>query len=65
MSLENIQTLSKVSLKSKNMRAQLFFKKIIRAASQKKLCTHIFLSLERFWRFSKLILPFFGLFFEK
>ena len=39
MSLENLQTLSKLK---RNMRAQLFFKQNMRAATQKKLCTHIF-----------------------
>ena len=38
MSLENLQTLSKLK---RNMRAQLFFKQNMHAATQKKLCTHI------------------------
>ena len=56
MSLENLQTLSKLK---KNMRAQLFlafFGPAARICFLKKICTHIFLSLERVWRFSKLIL---------
>ena len=61
MSLENLQTLSKLK---KNMRSQLFFEffwvveRIL--FSKKKLWTHIFFefgeSLERVWRFSKLIM---------
>ena len=51
MSLENLQTLSKLK---KNMRSQLFFEFfwVVECIlfSKKKLWTHIFLSLERVWR---------------
>ena len=49
----------------KNMRPQFFSKQICVQPLKKKLCTHIFLSLERFWRFSKLIFPFFVFVLEK
>ena len=51
----------------KNMRAQLFFE-WLHVFLKNKLCTHIFLSLERSRRFSKLMFSFFWkttFFFEK
>jgi len=54
MSLENLQTLSKKKY------ACTTLKKSVQPL-KKELCTHIFLSLERVWRFSKLIFPFFCL----
>ena len=57
MSLENLQTLSK--LKKRFACTTFLQKKYACSHSKKELCTHIFLSLERVWRFSKLIFPFF------
>ena len=68
MSLENLHNLSKLSPNSKkNMSAQTFYANSMdwlhAYVSWKKICTHIFWSLERVWRFSKLIL--FSFFFTK
>jgi len=57
MSLENLQTLSK--LKKRFACTTFLQRKYACSHSKKELCTHIFLSLERVWRFSKLIFPFF------
>ena len=60
MNLENLQTLSKL----KKYAFTTFFKKKYACSHSKKSCARIFfLSLERFWRFSKLILPFFKFLF--
>ena len=60
MSLENLQTLSKLSPNSKKICVHNFFLcGCTHIFFEKKLCTHIFLSLERVWRFSKLIFSFF------
>ena len=50
MSLENLQALSKLSPNSKKYACTTFFKKNMRAASQKKVVHAYFLSLERVWR---------------
>ena len=60
MSLENLQTLSKLK---KICVHNCFFKKNMCAATQKSCARIFFLSLERFWRFSKRILPFFIFYF--
>ena len=69
MSLENLQTLSKLSPNSKKYACTIFCSnKICVQPLKKKLWTHIFWSLERVWRFSKLIFFLFlkkTLFFEK